>query len=244
MVSPSRSPSLVPSCSIANVQDLREVLDAPHPHRKLLEVDKASVPFVVDLLYTELQRPALDDAYRKRCIKCLKAMGNRFRALPSSLSMKDIRRKGKHPLTGGGFADIYKGTAGDITVCLKVLRVHLAESTKKKKQIIGGFCGEALIWTQLRHPNILPLLGINTELFPSGFCLVSPWMMNGNIVSFLKENPSHDKLQSICEIIAGLEYLHLLSPPIAHGDIKGVSFYHFCWLYRLESKLDIRRQIS
>ncbi|KAG7094582.1 hypothetical protein E1B28_005408 [Marasmius oreades] len=102
------------------------------------------------------------------------------------------------------------------------------------RRIIADFCREALIWTQLRHSNVLPLLGVNTELFPSCFCLVSPWMENGDIVSFLKMNPNHDKLQPICEIMAGLEYLHTLSPPIAHGDIKGANILvdeeHHCRL--------------
>ncbi|KAG7094838.1 hypothetical protein E1B28_005647 [Marasmius oreades] len=154
-------------------------------------------------------------------MKYLKATGKRFHTIPPSLFMNKITRNGNHALTGGGFADIYKGTSGDMSVCLKVLRVHLAETEEKKRRIIADFCQEALIWTQLRHPNILPLLGVNTELFPSGFCLVSPWMGNGDIVSFLKLNPNHDKLQPICEIMAGLEYLHTLPPPIVHGDIKG-----------------------
>ncbi|KAF9259584.1 kinase-like protein, partial [Marasmius fiardii PR-910] len=75
----------------------------------------------------------------------------------------------------------------------------------------------------LRHPNIIPLLGINTTLFFSSFSLVFPWMVNGDIIMFLKENSDHDKLQSTCEIMASLEYFHSFSPPIVHGDIKGAN---------------------
>ncbi|KAF9259561.1 kinase-like protein [Marasmius fiardii PR-910] len=226
--------SLTQSCIIENVGDLRTVLESTNPLENLLRVERSSASYVVELLYKELQGAAIDDVYRKRCLKCLRGMGKRFHALPPSLFLNDITRSGDHPLTGGGFADIYKGQAGNLNVCLKVLRVHTAETERKKQKIIADFCQEALIWTQLRHPNVLSLLGVNTVLFSSGFCLVSPWMANGDIVSFLKEHPDHDKLQSICEIMAGLEYLHSFSPPIVHGDIKGdnilVSEDHRCVL--------------
>jgi len=41
-------------------------------------------------------------------------------------------------------------------------------------------------WKALRHPNVLPLLGvIMTE---TEFSMVSEWMPNGNINQFVKEN--------------------------------------------------------
>ncbi|KAF9259564.1 hypothetical protein L218DRAFT_874441 [Marasmius fiardii PR-910] len=219
--------SLTHSCIIQNVEDLRAVLESTNPLENLLRVEESSASFVTDLLYRELQGFAIDAEYRKRCLKCLRGMGKRFHALPPSLFLNDITWSGDRPLTGGGFADIYKGRAGSLNVCLKVLRVHTAKTERKKQKIIADFCQEALIWTQLRHPSIIPLLGVNTVLFSSGFCLVSPWMANGDIVSFLKANPNHDKLQSICEIMAGLEYLHSISPPVVHGDIKGVRSVYF-----------------
>ncbi|KAL0059114.1 hypothetical protein AAF712_014185 [Marasmius tenuissimus] len=48
-------------------------------------------------------------------------------------------------------------------------------------------------------------------------------MANGDIISYLKENSGHDKLQVLSEIAFGLQYLHSLKPPIVHGDIKGAN---------------------
>ncbi|KAF9259602.1 kinase-like protein [Marasmius fiardii PR-910] len=213
------------SCSktIQNAQDLQEILSLPNPLGYLLGIDESSAPDVIDLLYKELQQSTSKRNYRKRCMKYLKVMSKKFHVLPPSIFMNNIVRIGDHPLKYGGFADIYKGKAGDEDVCLKVVRVHVAETEDKRKKIIADFCQEAILWTQLRHANVIPLLGVNTVLFPSCFCLVSPWMVNGDIVSFLKANPRHDKLKAISEIMAGLEYLHSLSPPVVHGDIKGAN---------------------
>ncbi|KAF8869494.1 kinase-like domain-containing protein, partial [Mucidula mucida] len=82
-------------------------------------------------------------------------------------------------------------------------------------------CHEALVWRQLRHPNILPFLGVNNQLSPPSFCLVSKWMANGNINEFLTKHPSHDRLQSIIEIAEGIRYLHNFNPQIVHADIRG-----------------------
>ncbi|KAK0211592.1 hypothetical protein IW262DRAFT_1251574, partial [Armillaria fumosa] len=51
------------------------------------------------------------------------------------------------------------------------------------------FCREALVWQNVKHPNILPFLGVNKEIFAPSFCLISPWMDNGNIMSFLCHHP-------------------------------------------------------
>ncbi|KAE9393864.1 kinase-like protein, partial [Gymnopus androsaceus JB14] len=84
-------------------------------------------------------------------------------------------------------------------------------------------CSEALIWRQLQHPNILPLLGVNAELFSPSFCLISPWMENKDIITFLRKNLTHNRHTVLSEIAAGLSYLHSRDPPILHGDIRGAN---------------------
>ena len=48
------------------------------------------------------------------------------------------------------------------------------------------FCREGVAWKHLRHPNILPLLGVT--LNEHRFALVSEWMENGNINEFIKRD--------------------------------------------------------
>jgi hypothetical protein len=51
---------------------------------------------------------------------------------------------------------------------------------------VQKFSSEAVTWKQLSHPNILPLYGILNES-PQKYCFVCPWMENGNVVDFLKD---------------------------------------------------------
>ncbi|KIK64779.1 hypothetical protein GYMLUDRAFT_160834 [Collybiopsis luxurians FD-317 M1] len=120
--------------------------------------------------------------------------------------------------------DIWHGTMrSNQSVCLKVLRLILEPDEDVREKIRKQFCNEALVWRQLKHPNILPLLGVNVQLFYPSFCLVSPWMENRDVISYLKRNPMHNRYDVLSEISAGLLYLHSRDPPVIHGDIRGAN---------------------
>ncbi|KAF8921165.1 kinase-like domain-containing protein [Mucidula mucida] len=166
----------------------------------------------------------LDDGdYRKRTTKCLLFIAKVHGVVPTSFSCPDVRCQGKHAVWGGGFADIWKGQMNDETVCLKVLRIFLENGHVERKKMIKSFCSEALVWRNLNHPNVLPFIGVSKDLFYPSFCLISPWMNNGNIMAFLSQNPDHDRLHSVTEVAQGLAYLHALAPPIVHADIRGAN---------------------
>ncbi|PBK89471.1 hypothetical protein ARMGADRAFT_935652 [Armillaria gallica] len=177
------------------------------------------------LIGSHLNCQELDDAphpdeYRKACMKCLRALCNARNIVPSSLFLRDVIREGKNPVGGGGFADIWKGHLHDTHVCLKVLRVFCPEEQKAK--VLRDFCQEALVWRQLLHPNVLPFLGVSKDVFAPRYCLISPWMVNGNIMSYLEAHPDHDRLTSLVQVAEGMKYLHNRNPPIVHADIRGV----------------------
>ncbi|ESK88476.1 hypothetical protein Moror_1274 [Moniliophthora roreri MCA 2997] len=211
-----------PQRTIENEEQLREVLALAEPVKTLLSLDKSCVQGVVELLESETNAISTsNDQYRRLCMKCLRALVKKYQILPSSIFLSNIECHGDYPVGGGGFSDIWKGSAGKQDVCLKVIRLHIEGDQQKRHKIYSTFCQEALLWTHLKHQNVLPFLGVNTELFPSRFCLISPWMKNGDIISFLRRFPNHDRLKSFVEIAAGLQYLHSLG--IVHGDIKGVN---------------------
>ena len=96
----------------------------------------------------------------------------------------------------GGFADVSQGTYEGRQVAIKVLHAYVTSDldlirsvsvlpTPLYSWVIGlqRFCREAVAWRHLRHPNILPLLGVT--LNEHRFALVSEWMENGNINEFI-----------------------------------------------------------
>jgi len=48
------------------------------------------------------------------------------------------------------------------------------------------FCEEGVAWKHLRHPNVLPLLGVT--IGERKLMMVSEWMGNGNINEFIEKN--------------------------------------------------------
>ena len=57
------------------------------------------------------------------------------------------------------------------------------------------FCREGVAWKHLRHPNILPLLGVT--LNEHRFALVSEWMENGNINEFIERDPHVNRAEFV-----------------------------------------------
>jgi len=48
------------------------------------------------------------------------------------------------------------------------------------------------MWSALRHPNVLPLLGATTT--DTRYAMVSKWMTDGNINVFMETHPDADRL--------------------------------------------------
>jgi serine/threonine protein kinase len=51
---------------------------------------------------------------------------------------------------------------------------------------LQAFLNEVVTWRHLRHPNIVPLLGVCDK---TPVCLVSEWMAEGNLKDFLQRYP-------------------------------------------------------
>ena len=99
------------------------------------------------------------------------------------------------------------------------------------------FRREVIAWRHLRHPNILPFIGVNLER--RRLAMVSEWMDHGNISEFVKNHGEVNRVQLVSDCIRslgdrcerviqladaanGLEYMHSIR--MVHGDLKGVWF--------------------
>ncbi|KAJ7847697.1 kinase-like domain-containing protein [Mycena olivaceomarginata] len=166
--------------------------------------------FVVPQLVLLLQNP---DSYKYFLAcprdRCTASSGPLTRCLhPRCFALCGLQKVGQQ-VTGGGFADIWKGLIHGQSVSVKIMRIF---EDSDVETVLKEFSREALIWRQLCHPNV---------------CLVSPWMENGHIVKFLKnKNPSNKaRLSLILDVALGLRYLH--EKNVVHGDLKGSMVIHF-----------------
>ncbi|KAF8184578.1 kinase-like domain-containing protein [Mycena galopus ATCC 62051] len=143
------------------------------------------------------------------------SLSRAYKRLPFPLFTRVCRRDAQRSFTGR-VGDIHRASYAGLPVALK----HVRETDEDRFSIIHR---EAQIWQHLRHPYILPFIGIDRETFPPSFCLVSPWMENGTVLQFLdncgRTGPRVDKL--LLQITRGLKYLH--SCGVVHGDLRGAN---------------------
>ncbi|KAG6883644.1 hypothetical protein C0993_004929 [Termitomyces sp. T159_Od127] len=83
------------------------------------------------------------------------------------------------------------------------------------QKILDGFqsvyAREAILWGQLRHPNVLPFYGLHLHL--SQIAFVAPWAENGSLNDYLDREPDANRM-----LLASLNYLH--ENNIIHGDLN------------------------
>jgi len=134
-------------------------------------------------------------------------------------------RDGRYPCAQGGFGDIWKGTwrrdSDDCKVAIKVLRSR-TDDPEVEAKMHKRLRRELNVWQRLNHENILPLLGIVSD-FGHYTAFVCPWLENGSVRRYLDRCgcilSMMDCLQLLCEVAAGLSYLHSFS--VIHGDLTG-----------------------
>ncbi|KAJ7588095.1 kinase-like domain-containing protein [Mycena floridula] len=171
------------------------------------------------LLFKLMDWTALPPPIRAEFTAALIRLSRKSGCHPELFGLSGLTRSDAQ-VAGGAFGDIWQGLLRGRKVSVKVARVFRNDDMQRfvKLQL------SSILWSQLSHPNVLPLYGTycldNAEA--SRLCLVSPWMDNGNIVDFLKDAPALLNRQSlILDIALGIQYLHQAS--VIHGDLKGLN---------------------
>ena len=119
--------------------------------------------------------------------------------------------------TTGGFTNLWKRDWDGRKVAVKVLRFAPDDDRSKTIKVtallasrpirvtwgahlhLQRFCKEVLLWKRLNHPNLLTFYGASTV--QNQFCMIHPWMENGNILSYTRKNPEANRLRlaSVCK---------------------------------------------
>lgn len=136
------------------------------------------------------------------------------------LKFGEVQKIGDLPVRGTATIDIFEGLyLGREKVMIKAIRsMKCDERSLRRFKREGKIWGE--VWDRDQGRHIVPFYGFCQE-GPIPF-MVSPWMRNGDALSYVKANDKDlDYRQFIRDIALGVEVLHTMNPPIVHGDIKG-----------------------
>ncbi|CAN4094971.1 unnamed protein product [Withania somnifera] len=117
----------------------------------------------------------------------------------------------------GSCGTVYHGLWYGSDVAVKVF-------TKQEysDEVIYSFKQEISLMKRLRHPNILLFMGAVTS--PQRLCIVTEFLPRGSLFRLLQRNASklewRRRILMALDVARGMNYLHHLTPPIVHRDLK------------------------
>ncbi|OWZ13296.1 TKL protein kinase [Phytophthora megakarya] len=127
-------------------------------------------------------------------------------------------------LTGHGvFGEVYSGLFQGKKVAVK----KLLPETQENEENVTNFLAEVKIAATLSHPNIVLFVGVSWTS-ASDLCVVQEFMEGGDLRSLLDryEAERHcvgfdwEKTKIAMQICSALAYMHSLSPPVIHSNLK------------------------
>lgn len=124
----------------------------------------------------------------------------------------------------GGFARVYQAYWRDSLVAVKKLQpLQGADDTaEERRSLFAEFRREAWLMSGLEHPNLVNLKGICLE----PFCIIMEYMNAGTLYTLLHNEqiqgtfPIALAVKLALDIAKGMEFLHGITPPIVHRDLK------------------------
>jgi hypothetical protein len=149
---------------------------------------------------------------RKGALHLIVRLAYRSGRLPESLYVKDITLRHARWECGGN-ADVFEGTLGERTIAIKRPRRFGDAAARQVSGIaVPQLCityvspqrltREALVWRQLRHPNVVLFVGLNDRLFPDHPfpALLSSWMVHGTLKVYM-QLPSFRGKETIIRLV-------------------------------------------
>ncbi|KAK0131181.1 Receptor-interacting serine/threonine-protein kinase 2 [Merluccius polli] len=127
-----------------------------------------------------------------------------------------------HYLSKGGFGTVFKAQHSDwrTTVAIKCLKIDSPVGERERNCLLK----EAEVLHKARFNYIIQIFGVCNE--PEFFCIVTEFMCNGSLDGLLHEKDLYPqlhwplRLRILYEIALGVNFLHNMTPPLLHHDLK------------------------
>ncbi|KAM6918280.1 receptor-interacting serine/threonine-protein kinase 2, partial [Xenentodon cancila] len=124
-------------------------------------------------------------------------------------------------LSRGGFGTVFKAQHSDwrTTVAIKCLKL---DSVGERER--NCLLKEAEVLHKARFNYIIQIFGVCNE--PEFFCIVTEFMINGSLDLLLHQKETYPvlawplRLRILYEIALGVNFLHNMTPPLLHHDLK------------------------
>ncbi|KAF7376613.1 TKL/TKL-ccin protein kinase [Mycena sanguinolenta] len=132
-----------------------------------------------------------------------------------------ITQDDQWPHAGGVNSNIYLGKLArsdgrKIRVAIKMIRVS-NDGSGHLDDVLRRLNREVDVWRRLKHKNVLPFIGVCKDIAPLP-ALISPFYKFGHVGEYLKKHPTVDRIDLVCGVASGLEFLH--ENNVIHGDLK------------------------
>ncbi|KAF9641864.1 hypothetical protein BDM02DRAFT_321745, partial [Thelephora ganbajun] len=117
---------------------------------------------VINTIDKVLKGDLVSDTTRSHAFKLMRKLAGASRQVPKSYLVGTFTRckVEKNVIASGGYADIRKGRLKGMDVAIKTIRTSLQTDVDKVHE---AFCKECVLWMNISHPNILPLIAVKVK---------------------------------------------------------------------------------
>ncbi|XP_059358341.1 receptor-interacting serine/threonine-protein kinase 2 [Carassius carassius] len=127
-----------------------------------------------------------------------------------------------HYISKGGFGTVFRAQHSDwrTKVAIKCLKLDSPVGERERNCLLK----EAEVLHKARFNHIIQIFGVCNE--PEFFCIVTEYMTNGSLDELLHEKDMYPavawplRLRILYEIALGVNFLHNMTPPLLHHDLK------------------------
>ncbi|KAJ8080062.1 hypothetical protein PM082_016889 [Marasmius tenuissimus] len=166
------------------VKGLRVAVEDEEQRREILEKKGEDAQHWLDVLQLLADSPDTSSLLRSTILTIMVRLSKNSGHFPKCLVIKNVKKQGEHPVGGGGFGDVWKGTvdhAGSTqTVCLKVVKVYLTSDVRQSLAVCSVLSFGGNGWLK-RYRNTFEkrLYGSNSIIQISYHSLASTtWMIH------------------------------------------------------------------